>query len=246
VLVQYGLYLRGLLHGDLGNSFRNQQPVLTSIVGRYPATIELAIAAAMISIVLALPFGVIAAIRKGKTPDRVVGLVSLLGVSLPNFVLGPLLILLFSITLGWLPVSGRGNFRNLVLPAVTLGGGLAAVTTRMVRGSMLEEIHQDYVRTAKAKGLSERVVIIRHALRNGLIPVITIVGLQMGVLLAGAIITESIFSWPGLGLLTIQAINARDYPLVQGCILTIAITYILINLATDLLYSVVDPRIRYD
>jgi peptide/nickel transport system permease protein len=244
--VQYGLYLRGLLHGDLGNSFRNQQPVLTSILGRYPATIELAITAAIISIVLAIPFGVIAAIRKGKTPDRVVGLVSLLGVSLPNFVLGPLLILLFSITLGWLPVSGRGNFLNLVLPAVTLGGGLAAVTTRMVRGSMLEEIHQDYVRTAKAKGLAQRVVIVRHALRNGLIPVITILGLQMGVLLAGAIITESIFSWPGLGLLTIQAINARDYPLVQGCILTIAITYILINLVTDLLYSVVDPRIRYD
>ena len=246
VLVQYGLYLRGLLHGDLGNSFRNQQPVLTSILGRYPATIELAVAGAIISILLAIPFGVIAAIRKGKAPDRVVGLISLLGVSLPNFVLGPLLILLFSITLGWLPVSGRGNFLNLVLPAVTLGGGLAAVTTRMVRGSMLEEIHQDYVRTAKAKGLSERVVIFRHALRNGLIPVITILGLQMGVLLAGAIITESIFSWPGLGLLTIQAINARDYPLVQGCILTIAITYILINLVTDLLYSVVDPRIRYD
>ena len=237
VLVQYGIYLRGLLHGDLGSSFRNQQPVLTSIVGRYPATIELAIAAATISILLAIPFGVIAAIRKGKAPDKAVGLISLLGVSLPNFVLGPLLILLFSITLGWLPVSGRGSFRNLVLPAVT---------TRMVRGSMLEEIHQDYVRTAKAKGLSERVVVFRHALRNGLIPVITILGLQMGVLLAGAIITESIFSWPGLGLLTIQAINARDYPLVQGCILTIAVTYILINLVTDLLYSVVDPRIRYD
>jgi peptide/nickel transport system permease protein len=175
-----------------------------------------------------------------------VSLVSLFGVSLPNFALGPMLILLFSITLGLLPVSGRDGFLHLILPALTLGGGLAATTTRMVRGSMLEEIRQDYVRTARAKGLGERTVLFGHALRNGLIPVITVLGLQAGMLLAGAIVTEMIFSWPGLGRLTFQAISARDYPLVQGCILTIALTYIFINLVTDLLYSVVDPRIRYD
>jgi ABC-type dipeptide/oligopeptide/nickel transport system permease component len=246
LLAQYQSYIGGLLRGDLGISFRNQEPVTSSIMARYPATIELAVAATIFSVLIAVPFGVIGAIRKGRAADRMIGFVSLLGVSLPNFALGPILILLFSIELGFLPVSGRGGFLHLLLPAVTLGGALAAITTRMVRASMLEEIQQDYVRTARAKGLSERVVMLRHAFRNGLIPVITILGLQMGTLLAGAIITETIFSWPGLGRLTIQAINARDYPLVQGCILTIAVTYILINLVTDLLYSVVDPRIRYE
>jgi peptide/nickel transport system permease protein len=199
-----------------------------------------------LSILIAVPFGVVGAVRRGRAADKVVSFASLLGVSLPNFALGPMLILLFSIGLGLLPVSGRDGFLNLILPALTLGSGLAATTTRMVRGSMLEEIRQDYVRTARAKGLGERAVLFRHALRNGLIPVITVLGLQAGVLLAGAIITETIFSWPGLGRLTIQAINARDYPLIQGCILTIAVSYILVNLATDVLYSVVDPRIRYD
>jgi ABC-type dipeptide/oligopeptide/nickel transport system permease component len=167
-------------------------------------------------------------------------------VSLPNFALGPMLILLLSIMLGLLPVSGRDGFSHLILPAITLGGGLAATTTRMVRGSMLEEIRQDYVRTARAKGLNERAVLFKHAFRNGLIPVITVFGLQAGMLLAGTVVTEKIFSWPGLGLLTFQAIGARDYPLIQGCILTIALTYVVINLVTDVLYSVVDPRIRYD
>jgi ABC-type dipeptide/oligopeptide/nickel transport system permease component len=246
IMEQYRMYMSGLVRGDLGMSFRNQESVTSSILARYPATIELAVAATIFSIMFAIPFGVIGAVRRGRPADRAIGAVTLLGVSLPNFVLGPILILLLSINLGILPVSGRGGFVHLILPAVTLGGALAAVTTRMVRGSMLEEIRQDYVRTARAKGLSERVVLFGHALRNGLIPVITVLGLQMGALLAGAIITETIFSWPGLGRLTIQAINARDYPLVQGCILAIALTYILINLATDLLYSVVDPRIRYD
>ena len=246
VLDQYRAYMAGLLRGDLGVSFRNQQSVTSSILSRYPATIELAAAATIFSVVLAVPFGIVSAIRRGRAADRTVGFVSLLGVSLPNFALGPMLILLFSIVLGLLPVSGRGGLSHLVLPMVTLGGALAAITTRMVRGSMLEEIQQDYVRTARAKGLSERAVLFTHALRNGLIPVITVLGLQSGTLLAGAIITETIFSWPGLGRLTFQAINARDYPLVQGCILTIALTYILINFITDLLYSVVDPRIRYE
>jgi ABC-type dipeptide/oligopeptide/nickel transport system permease component len=246
LLTQYRAYISGVLRGDLGNSFRNQEPVARSIRTRYPATVELAIASAIFSIVVAVPFGIVGAVRRGRAADSFVGFASLLGVSLPNFVLGPMLILLLSIMLGLLPVSGRGDLAHLILPAITLGGGLAATTTRMVRGSMLEEIRQDYVRTARAKGLSERAVLFGHALRNGLIPVITVFGLQAGVLLAGAFVTETIFSWPGLGRLTIQAINARDYPLVQGCILVIAVTYILINLVTDLLYSVVDPRIRYE
>jgi len=246
VLEQYRDYIKGVLHGDLGNSFRNQEPVTRSIITRYPATVELAIASAVFSLIVAIPFGVLGAIRRGRAADRFVSFATLLGVSLPNFALGPMLILLLSIMLGLLPVSGRDGFSHLLLPALTLGGGLAATTTRMVRGSMLEEIRQDYVRTARAKGLNERVVLFKHALRNGLIPVITVFGLQAGMLLAGAFITETIFSWPGLGRLTVQAINARDYPLIQGCILTIALTYILINLATDVLYSVVDPRIRYE
>jgi len=246
VLEQYRLYMKGLVRGDLGHSFRNQEPVTRSIMTRYPATIELAIASTIFSVLIAVPFGVVAAIRRGRAADQLVGFGTLLGVSLPNFALGPMLILVLSIMLGLLPVSGRDGFSHLILPALTLGAGLAATTTRMVRGSMLEEIRQDYVRTARAKGLNERVVLFGHALRNGLIPVITVLGLQAGMLLAGTFITETIFSWPGLGRLTVQAINARDYPLVQGCILTIALTYIFINLATDVVYSMVDPRIRYD
>lgn len=244
IVEQYRNYLVGLYHGNLGISFRDQQPVIDSIRARYPATIELAVAALAFSLLFSIPAGVISAIRKGRFADRAFGLVSLLGVSLPNFALGPLLILLFSIGLGLLPVSGRDGISHLILPAVTLGMGIAAMTMRMVRSSMLEEIHQDYVRTARAKGLRERTVLLKHALRNGLLPVVTILGLQTGALLAGAFVTETIFSWPGLGRLTIQAINARDYPLVQGCILTITLTYILVNLLTDVMYSVIDPRIR--
>jgi len=244
IMEQYKTYLIGLYHGNLGMSFRDQQPVMASIKARYPATIQLAVAALVLSLLFAIPAGVLSAIRQRRFADRALGLASLLGVSLPNFALGPLLILLFSIMLGLLPVSGRNGLSHLILPAATLSLGLSAMTMRMVRSSMLEEIHQDYVRTARAKGLKERTVLLKHALRNGLIPVITILGLQMGSLLAGAIITEPIFSWPGLGRLTIQAINSRDYPLAQGCILTISLTYIFVNLITDLMYSVVDPRIR--
>jgi ABC-type dipeptide/oligopeptide/nickel transport system permease component len=246
VLEQYRTYMLGVVHGDLGRSVRNQEAVTASILGHYPATVELAFASMVFSLAVSVPFGVVSAVRRGRYLDRFIGFISLLGVSLPNFALGPMLILLFSIVLGLLPVSGRDGLSHLILPAITLGGGFAGIATRMVRGSMLEEIRQDYVRTARAKGLHERAVLFGHALRNGLIPVITVVGLQAGLLLTGTFITETIFSWPGLGRLTIQAINARDYPLVQGCFLTIALTYILINLATDVLYSVVDPRIRYD
>ena len=246
LLEQYATYLTGLLKGDLGTSYRNQESVAAAIATRYPATLQLALAAIMVSLILSIPAGVISAVRRGTAIDGAIGVFSLLGLSLPNFALGPLLILLLSIFLGALPVSGRGGIAHLILPAITLGGGLAAITTRMVRASMLEEIRQDYIRTARAKGLPERLVLYRHALRNGLLPVITILGLQAGALLAGAIITESVFAWPGLGRLTVQAINARDYPLLQGCILTIALSYILINLLTDAVYCVVDPRIRYE
>lgn len=246
VLEQYRTYMTGLLHGDLGVSFRNRQTVASSVLERYPATVELAVASMIFSVIVSVPFGVISAVRRGRAADRAISFVSLFGVSLPNFALGPILILFFSIMLGLFPVSGRDGLSHLILPAVTLGGGSAAIMTRMVRGSMLEEIGQDYVRTARAKGLAESAILFGHALRNGLLPVVTLLGLNAGALLAGALITETIFSWPGLGRLTIQAIFARDYPLVQGCILAIALTYILINLCTDVVYSVVDPRIRYD
>jgi peptide/nickel transport system permease protein len=183
-------------------------------------------------------------VHRGRWADQLLGFVSLLGLSFPNFALGPVAILIFAISLDWLPVSGYGGLAHLVLPSLTLGAALAAILTRMVRTAMLEELGQDYVRTARAKGLAERSVLYRHALRNGLISVITVVGLQFGALLAGAMVTETIFSWPGLGRLTLQAINSRDYPLVQGCFLAISVTYILINLLTDLVYALVDPRIR--
>ena len=242
--VQYGRYLRGLVSGDWGASFRFQQPVLRIILERYPATLQLALAALLVCAVIAIPAGVLAADRRGRAPDRAVSFFTLLGLSVPNFALGPLLILLFSIQFGWLPVSGRGSFLNLILPAITLGAALAAILTRMVRSSMIEELSADYVRTARAKGLPESAVLFRHAFRNALIPIITILGLQFGTLLAGAIVTESIFAWPGIGRLTVQAIQSRDYPLLQGCILLISFSYVLVNLFTDFLYALVDPRIR--
>ncbi|HEY4839530.1 MAG TPA: ABC transporter permease, partial [Candidatus Acidoferrales bacterium] len=193
---------------------------------------------------IAIPAGVSAARNRGKGRDHAIGVLTLLGLSVPNFALGPVLILLFSITLGWLPVSGRGRISHLILPAATLGAALAAILTRMVRGSMIEELGSDYVRTARAKGLSERSVLYRHAFPNALVPIITILGLQFGTLLAGTIVTESIFSWPGIGRLTVQAIQSRDYPLLQGCILVIALSYVVVNLMTDVVYSLIDPRIR--
>jgi peptide/nickel transport system permease protein len=241
---QYARYLRGLAAGDLGRSYRFNAPVAGLIAGRYPATLELALAATLICMALAVPAGMFSASRRGTASDRVVSVITLLALSVPNFALGPLLILLFSVEIGWLPVSGRGSVAHLVLPAATLGAALAAIMTRMVRGSMLEGLSSDYVRTARAKGLGERAVILRHAFPNALIPIITIVGLQFGTLLAGAIVTETIFSWPGVGRLAVQAIQARDYPLLQGCILGIALSYVLVNLLTDILYALVDPRVR--
>jgi len=241
---QYLHYWNRVLHGDFGKSIRYGQSVGSLVAQRYPYTLQLTLAALLVAIILALPAGVRSAQRRNKWDDRLISVVSLFGLSFPNFALGPILILIFSIALGWLPVSAAGSVDHLVLPAITMGGALAAILTRMIRTSMLEELSQDYVRTARAKGLSENVVVYRHALRNALIPVITVLGLQFGALLAGAIVTETIFSWPGLGRLTIQAISNRDYYLVQGCILAISATYVAVNFVTDLVYSAVNPRIR--
>jgi ABC-type dipeptide/oligopeptide/nickel transport system permease component len=244
ILTQYFHYMTGLIRGDWGKSFHFQSSVLTLVLHRYPATLELALTAMLVCAAIAIPAGVSAARNRGKARDHAIGVLTLLGLSVPNFALGPVLILLFSITLGWLPVSGRGGISHLILPAATLGAALAAILTRMVRGSMIEELGSDYVRTARAKGLSERAVLYRHAFPNALVPIITILGLQFGTLLAGTIVTESIFSWPGIGRLTVQAIQSRDYPLLQGCILVIALSYVVVNLLTDVVYSLIDPRIR--
>jgi len=241
---QYLHYWKGVLHGDLGPSLRFNQNVARLIAQRYPYTLQLTLASLFVAIALSIPAGVRSAQRRNRWDDRLLSVVSLFGLSFPNFALGPILILFFAIKLGWLPVSGSGTLAHVVLPAVTMGSALAAILTRMVRTSMLEELGQDYIRTARAKGLPEHTVVYRHALRNAMIPVITVLGLQFGALLAGAIVTETIFSWPGIGRLTIQAIGNRDYYLVQGCILAIGLTYVAVNFLTDLLYSVVNPRIR--
>jgi ABC-type dipeptide/oligopeptide/nickel transport system permease component len=241
---QYLHYWKGVLRGDLGPSLRFNQSVSKMIAQRYPYTLELTLASLLVAIVLSIPAGVRSAQRRNRWDDRLLSVVSLFGLSFPNFALGPILILFFAIKLGLLPVSGSETVAHLVLPAITMGGALAAILTRMVRTSMLEESGHDYIRTARAKGLPERTVVYRHALRNAMIPIITVLGLQFGALLAGAIVTETIFSWPGIGRLTIQAISNRDYYLVQGCILAIGLTYIAVNFLTDLLYSAVNPRIR--
>ena len=241
---QYVNYWNGVLHGDLGKSLRFNESVTQLIEERYPATIELTFAALGVAMLLSVPAGVRSARRRNRWDDRAISFVSLWGLSFPNFALGPVLILFFAIGLGLLPVSGSGSLAHLVLPAITMGGALAAILTRMVRTAMLEELGQDYIRTARAKGLSENVVVYRHALRNAMIPVVTVLGLQFGAMLAGAIVTETIFSWPGIGRLTIQAISNRDYYLVQGCVLAIGLTYVAVNFFTDFVYSIVNPRIR--
>jgi ABC-type dipeptide/oligopeptide/nickel transport system permease component len=233
--VQYLRYFEGLARGDWGRSLRFSAPVRPIVLARFPATLELSLAALVVCLAIAIPAGVFSARRRGSQADRATSFFTLLGLSVPNFALGPILILVFSIEIGWLPVSGRGGISHLVLPAATLGAALAAILTRMVRGSMIEELSSDYVRTARAKGISETSVLFRHAFPNAL---------QFGSLLAGTIVTETIFSWPGIGRLAVQAISARDYPLLQGCILIIAVSYVAVNLLTDLVYAVVDPRVR--
>ncbi len=246
LLAQYLRFLSGLASGDLGDSLSQQGRVMDLILRRLPATLELTLAAMGIALMIALPLGIVAAVKRQTWMDHTSLLFSLLGLSIPNFWLGPLLIIVFSIELGWFPVSGRGGLGHLILPSITLGTAMAAVLTRITRSSLLEVIQEDYIKTARGKGLSEWSVWLKHALRNSLLSVITIVGLQFGSLLAGAIITETIFTWPGLGRLTIHAIQTRDYPLAQGCIMLISVSYLVVNLATDLLYKFADPRITYE
>jgi ABC-type dipeptide/oligopeptide/nickel transport system permease component len=242
---RYTDYWVGILHGDLGSSFRTDRPVIDLIVERYPATIELAIAAMLIAISIAIPLGVIAGKNRGTWIDNLLSVIALVGISLPSFVIGPMLVFLFAVKLGWLAPSGRFEWNDIILPAFTLGAALSAILTRMVRSSVIEELNEGYVRTARAKGLSERTVVYKHVLKNGLIPVVTVLGLQLGVLLAGAIITEKIFGWPGLGLLLVEdGIGKRDYSVVQGCVLAISTTYIVANTLTDMAYRWLDPRIR--
>jgi len=242
---QYLRFLQALAQGDLGRSLYQQGGVAELVFSRLPATIELTLSAMAVALLIAFPLGMLAAVKKNRWADRGALLFSLLGLAMPNFWLGPLLMIVFSIGLGWLPVSGRGGPQHLILPSFTLGMVMAAILIRMIRSSLLEAINEDYIRTARAKGVSERKIWLKHALRNSLLPVITILGLQFGALLAGSIITETIFAWPGIGRLTIQAIQTRDYPLVQGCILVISTSYLVVNLLTDILYRLVDPRVSY-
>jgi len=242
---RYDDYWIAILHGHLGTSFRTDRPVFELIAERYPATIELAIAAMLIAICIAIPLGVVAGKNRGTLIDNALSVFALVGISLPSFVIGPMLVYVFAVKLGWLAASGRFDWSDIILPSFTLGAALSAILTRMVRSSVIEELGEAYVRTARAKGLSERTVVYKHVLKNGLIPVVTVLGLQLGVLLAGAIITEKIFGWPGLGLLLVEdGIAKRDYSIVQGCVLAISTTYIIANTLTDVLYRWLDPRIR--
>lgn len=243
---QYGRFIKGLCKGDLGKSFYFRKPVRDVIFERYPATMQLAGCAMLVAVLISFPLGIIAAMRSGTAVDAAASGFALLGVSMPNFWLGPLLILLFSIHLQLTPVSGGGGFKYLILPAITLGMGMSGILARLVRSGLLEVQGAAYIRTAVAKGLGRGRVVLVHGLRNALLPVVTVMGLQFGALLAGAVVTETVFSWPGVGYLLIEAIRSRDYPLVQGCVLSISATYVLVNLLVDALYAVIDPRIRLE
>jgi peptide/nickel transport system permease protein len=242
---QWRRYLGQLARGDLGESLSMRKPVGEILAQRLPATIELALAGLVTAIMIALPLGIIAALRKDSIWDQTAMGFSLLGVSVPNFVMGPVLILIFALWLQWLPVSGRESALSLILPALALGTALAAILARMIRSALLEVMNEDYIRTARAKGLRESALVVRHALRNAALPLMTILGLQLGTLLGGAVITETVFAWPGIGQLMVEAIQARDYPLVQACILIISLAYVIVNMLTDLLYAWLDPRIRF-
>lgn len=246
LLTQFGQYLGNLLQLDLGKSLYSQRPIVDMLAERIPATAQLAVSALIVAVLIAFPLGVLAAVKKDSHWDQSAMGVSLIGVSIPNFLMGPILILVFSLWLGWFPVSGRDGFASLILPALTLGTAMAAILSRMVRATLLETLNEDYIRTARAKGLSERLVVWRHAMRNALLPVTTLLGLQLGVLLGGAVITEVVFSWPGLGQLTIESIQRRDYPVVQACVLLISLTYVVVNTLTDLVYGWLDPRVRLE
>jgi peptide/nickel transport system permease protein len=244
--IQYAAFIRGAVTGDLGRSLRTGQSVTATIAERMPATIELAFAAMLFAVLVAVPVGIVAAVRSGTAVDHAATAFALVGISVPSFWLGPVLALIFAVELGWLPVSGRGTLPHLVLPAITLGAPLAAVLARMTRASLLGELREVYVLAARGRGVSRVRAVLRHAFRNSLVPLVTIVGLQFGAVLTGAVITETIFGWPGVGRLLVQSITFRDYPLVQGCILLIAVAYVSVNLVTDLVYGSLDPRIRLE
>ncbi len=244
LLVQFGHYLLNLLHGDFGVSIHSQTPITQLLAQTYPATLLLAVIALLIGLLVGIPLGIWSALKAGHWQDVMVTLVSIRLAAMPAFWLGPVLMLVFAVWLGWLPVSGMESAASILLPALTLGLGLSAILTRMTRTSLLEVLNEDYIRTARAKGLSERRVILTHALRAALLPLVTIVGLQMGSLLAGAVITETIFSWNGIGRLLVDSIEKRDYPVTQACVLVVALSYVLINQATDLVYRWLDPRTR--
>ncbi len=242
--VQYGRFLGRALQGDLGVSLRHGQPALPLIAERLPATLQLTVTAMLLAIALAIPLGVVSATHRGGPIDLAAMGVALAGQAVPNFWLAIMMILLFAVSLGWLPTSGRGGPEHVVLPAVAIAINLMALLTRLVRSTMLEVLNEDYVRTARAKGLGELVVLVRHALRNALIPLVTVIGLQFGYILGGAVVIETVFTWPGVGLFTVQAITNRDYPVVQAAVMILATAVVLINLVVDLLYAYLDPRIR--
>lgn len=244
--VQYAIFIGNAVRGDLGDSLFFRQPAMNVLMDRMPATLQLSAAALLFSLSLAIPLGMLSALRRDSVWDYLGSGVAMIGQAIPPYWLGIMLILLFSVTLGWFPTSGRGTLAHLVLPAITLGSVLMALITRLVRSGMLDVLNEDYIRTARAKGLLERAVIVRHAMRNIMIPLVTVVGLQLGALFGGAVITESIFAWPGVGRVALQAINARDYPLVQASVLFISVVYVFLNLAVDIIYVYLDPRIRYD
>jgi peptide/nickel transport system permease protein len=244
--IQYLVFMGRALRGDLGDSLFFQQPALKVLLDRMPATLQLSAVALFFSLSIAIRVGVLSALKRNSIWDYMGTGLAMLGQAMPPYWLGIMLILLFSVSLGWLPTSGRGSWRHLILPAITLGSVLMALITRLVRSGMLDVLNEDYVRTARAKGLPDRLVLVRHAMRNILIPLVTVIGLQLGALFGGAVITESIFAWPGVGRLALQAISARDYPLVQASVLIISVVYVFLNLAVDIIYVYLDPRIRYD
>ncbi len=244
-IVQYGLFLKSVARGDFGQSFQYRAPALRVVLERLPATIQLTLAAMLITIAAGVSLGIFTAVRRGTRYDVAGTIVAVLGQSLPNFWLGIMLILLFGVALRWLPTSGFSGWTSLVLPAITLAAFPMALVARLTRSSMLEILRRDYIRTGRAKGLAEGNVVFRHALRNAAIPVLTVIGLQIGALLGGAVITESVFAWPGMGKLIVDAIFFRDFPVVQTVLILSATVFVVINLAVDLLYTVIDPRIRY-
>lgn len=245
LVIQFGHYLNKLVHADLGVSIHSKKPILDLLAERLPATVKLALLALSFAILIGLPLGIVAALNVKKWPDKIANLLSLTISAMPHFWMGPMLMMVFALWLGLLPVSGMDSASAIVLPAVTLGFGLAAILTRMTRASMLEVLHEDFIRTARAKGLSESTVILRHALRAALLPIVTVLGLQLGSLLAGAVITETVFAWDGVGRLLVESIEKRDYPVTQACVLVVALTYVLVNFVTDVLYTKIDPRVRF-